>query len=86
MGDEKNMNPEIRAMHDQIYTPLLDNPEAYKKQLDEDLSVAEELLKKVFKTLMKELALKFLFPPTLQIGSIYLPSPETRMPTEHNIF
>ena len=86
MGDEKNMNPEIRAMHDQIYTPLLDNPEAYKKQLDEDLSVAEEHLKKVFKTLMKELALKFLFPPTLQIGSIYVPSPETRMPTEHNIF
>ena len=39
--------------------------------------MAEENLKKIFKYYMKKLAFKFLFPPTLQIGSIYVSGPQT---------
>ena len=77
MGNEKKMTLEERAVHEQVYKPIQDSPEAYKKQLSEDLVLAEENLKKVFKFYMRKLAFKFLFPPTLQIGSIYVSGPQT---------
>ena len=77
MGNEKKMSLAERAVHEQIYKPIQDSPEAYKKQLSEELAMAEENLKKIFKYYMKKLAFKFLFPPTLQIGSIYVSGPQT---------
>ena len=77
MGNESKMSPQECAVHAQIYKPLQDNPEAYYKQLEDDLGIAEENLKRIFKFLMEKLALKFLFPPTLQFGSIYESGIET---------